>query len=169
MPVHENAPPSGACSPLRYASSMPFVSLLSDSVEQELSWLARTAGGGVLLISPSGDVAFVRGDVTPDAARLARTNAHRAAASLNAAPVFMCDVGSWVQVLSIADGWVLGVETRVVPAQLPTSFRLLLRRALGKLTLWLAYTQLAHLRDNERGHGGAPAEAVAVLPSKRRN
>ncbi len=148
---------------------MAFVPLLSDAVDAALRWLARTAGGGVLLIAPSGDIAFVRGDVTPDARQLVRTNAHRATDRLHLTSCFLSDAGSCVQVLSLAEGWVLGIEMRDVPAKLPTSFRLVLGHVLETLTLWLAYAHAPPPGGHKSGQGGAPAEAFAARPPKRPN
>jgi len=162
--------------------------LLPDRILAELSAIAQFAKGGAILITPTGDIALVRGDVTPDGAHIARTNARRARTSMDETASFVCDDGSSVCLLAITQGWVLGVQARDRPdhpdlAKLDDEHRewvkhasadikwsglkVLLRCARDSLSQWLGYMHLPPTGGHRSGHGGAPAEAFAELPRKR--
>ena len=170
---------------------MALVPLFADKVADELTTLAQLAVGGAILITPAGDIAIVRGDVTPDGAHVARTHARRATSSIDETAAFVCDDGSTVYLLAVTEGWVLGVQARDVRA-LPNCSRLLddegkervmqardrttrmglkllMRQVRDNLGLWLAYTQLPHPGGRDSGQSGAPAEVFAERPRKRRN
>jgi len=141
-----------------------FVPLFADQVALELSAVAAEALGGALLISPAGDIAFVRGGVSPDGAHVARTHAPQGAAALDdLTAVLHCDDGSRVHLLAISDGWVLAVQTRV-RSELSMGLVPLLRRARNNLSLWLAYTQLPQQEGRDPDRGAAPAEVFAERP-----
>jgi hypothetical protein len=165
------------------------VPLFADKIADEMAALAQFAVGGAILVTPAGDIAIARGDVTPNGAHVARTNACRVTSDETAA--FVCDDGSTVYLLAVTDGWVLGVQARH-HQDLPDlarlldeagnervkqagerarrmGLKLLMRGVRDNLALWLAYTQLPHPGGRDSGQSGAPAEVFAERPWKRRN
>ena len=167
---------------------MAFAPVFSDKVEQWLEALARSRQGGALLITPAGDIALVRGDVTPEGADVARTNARGASADETTSLVSADD--SSVHLLAVTEGWVLGVQAR--DRQDPPALarllderkevlkraserigrmglRMLMHHARDDIRLCLAYAQLPHPDGRDSGQSGAPAEVFAERPGKRSN
>jgi hypothetical protein len=160
-----------------------FAPVFSNKIEQWLAALARSARGGALLITPAGDIALVGGDVTPDGAKVARTNARRVKPAIDETASFVCDDGSSVFLLAVTEGWVLGVQARD-RSDLPQlaglgderkermkwmGLRFLMHHARDDLRLWLAYAHLPHPGGRDSGQSGAPAEVFAERPRKRTN
>jgi len=157
--------------------------------EQILDNLSELAGGGVLLLSPAGDIALVRGEPTVDAERTALANVARGRSSVEEASSFECGDGSLMYLLAVTEGWVLCAHVRKrreMPdlSGLDDRRRKLLegryKRASGMRVRILMHRAREHLRrcieitpffPGGRGSGesGAPAEVLVAVPRNRLN
>jgi hypothetical protein len=110
-----------------------------DEIATELARLASATGGAAVLLTPAFDIALVRGEMTDEAANLARSQSRSAPSWIGETATFSCDDASWLHVLRITGGWTLGLQCRS-GKDAPTIGEEL-RRSRNTLAILLAYMQ----------------------------
>jgi hypothetical protein len=120
---------------------MAVVPLFRDEVAAELARLAAATDGAAALVTPTSDLALVHGDLTVEAAHLARVNASSAPGWLGESASFSCDDATWLHVIRVTGGWVLALQSR--GGRDDGSIREALRRSRNALTILLAQDQPA--------------------------